>query len=106
REGHARYRRAEDLGDWNLWTSAAAPGADGKAAPGSPGFQIDKHTLDVALEKDGEHLHASARIDLHASASGRIGLAFSLADELAIESVQDESGRPLASDRDGDELLV
>ena len=106
-EGRLRDRRVEDLGDWDTWFSTASRGEAGRPAPGSRGFEPDHYVLDLDIPAYPETAETGrARIELHATESGRRVVLLDLFRDLRVSRVRDGAGADLAWHQEGDHVAV
>jgi len=106
RKGRVRQLRFEDLGDWDTWVSAPLRDVTGKPAPGAAGFESERYALDVTIDPRDESLEGEARIDVRGTVAGRRVVTLALYSDLAVRSVEDGSGKPLAWVRSDENIHV
>lgn len=106
RRGRSIQTRLADLGNWNTWIQTSARDANGDAAPGSPGFEPERYTIDVELDPKEGRLAGKVRIDAAAYEDGRRVATLDLYEDLVPQTILDGEGNELAWFRSGDDLHV
>lgn len=98
--------RAEDLGVWDVWSSATLPGEDGEPRFGDHGFEPHEYRLDVEVQPYRGTIDGRAVVDLRHENDGRRVVAFELHPDVRLRTVTNRLGEPLFVHRAGSRALV
>lgn len=106
RRGRLLSARLEDLGTYDVWTSAALRDGEGRPRPGGASYEPEHYRLDVSLDDRARYIDAEASLTLRALRAGRRVIRLSLQADLTVEAVTDGDGSALAFHRQGADLGV
>jgi hypothetical protein len=106
RQGRLVGLRLADLGWWDTWLSASRTGPDGRPQPETASFEPERYVLEVDLEGDELELAGRARVELRAVDGRSRAVSLRLDPDLQVETVRDDSGRPLFFLQDRSFVLV